>query len=196
MDDLQGFAQMLNWYEQMAERLTQQWIGLYPLLVKLDNGLMERWVPLTLLVSSVAGGLLVVLAAVIGRRKYARVRWGNKMTQPQREAALRHLLGDLIVDAFEEAEYKGLVKRHEINMWYQRLSVLFDIPDFLPQRDVFDPLTKTTVKECGRTLKEQMKDRLARKVHAPVKLPDDGSAPVVKLKDHFRKRPAESSKSA
>lgn len=85
-------------------------------------------------------------------------RGPRKMSTREREKYVKSLLGDIITDGLEDAEFQGKLTRDEVNTWYRRLGNLVDLRDLLPKSQ--------------ETIKEGLKKRVGNGLHKPVPLPD------------------------
>lgn len=62
------------------------------------------------------------------------LRKGSKMTRKERQRYLRVTIPDLIVDAFETAQDRGVLTKQEVNEHYRKLAGMYKMPDLKAER--------------------------------------------------------------
>lgn len=82
----------------------------------------------------------------------------DQMSKSDREKYYQTLVSDIITEGIEDAVYKGTLHRIESRILYRRLSKQLDLPDLY--------------RKSPQAVKVEIKDRLEKKVHKPVPLPD------------------------
>lgn len=122
------------------------------------------------------------LRRLLGRKRPRWFTWrrAKKMRQKARGEYLKELTGDLITDAFEEAELRGLWTRKEKNAAYERIGKCANYPDLIPKRLNIHP---AAMKAHLGKLKESLQARRGIK-EKKIKFPDvDKSSNVVSMKE-------------
>lgn len=123
-------------------------------------------------------GLLIYVRWVLNRRAHRYDKWrGAAMaTKREREEAMKQIIADVITDAFEDLEYRGIITRDETNRWYRKFSYVCTLPDLVPAK------VRATV--------ETIKTRRARahgSATKPIPIPDGPPAPEVSLSQMMRR---------
>lgn len=91
------------------------------------------------------------------------------MSQHAKEEYVKRVIADKITDALEDALLNGMLRRKDIQYWYEKIGRLCDIPDLIPlseEERIWNRLVQQTL------LKQRIKERLGLSSSEIVTIPE------------------------